>query len=108
MKISLISNPPYNMEWEAAEDERFENSGIPPQKNANFAFIMTGLQKITDRAIFLLPCGVLSTQNRKETEIRKYLIENNFVESIVLLPGEMFEKTGKQKNYTIGGKNNVK
>ena len=105
MKISLISNPPYNMEWEAVEDERFENSGTPPQKNANFAFIMTGLQKITDRAIFLLPCGVLSTQNRKETEIRKYLIENNFVESIVLLPGEMFEKTGIATCIVVFNKN---
>ena len=105
MKISLVSNPPYNMEWEAVEDERFENSGTPPRKNANFAFVMSGLQKTTDRAIFLLPCGVLSTQNRKETEIRKYLIENNFVESIVLLPGEMFEKTGIATCIVVFNKN---
>lgn len=82
MGISLISNPPYNMKWSlpifAQLQPRFNNCGLPPESNANYAFILTGLEKIDNKAVFLLPYNVLSTDNKKEKEIRKYLIEKKF------------------------------
>lgn len=94
--ITTISNPPYNIKWkepiQAKTQERFSYTEVPPESNANFAFILTALD-ISDRCVFILPCGVLSTSNKKEKEIMKYLIESNFIESVITCPDKTFEKT---------------
>lgn len=94
--ITTISNPPYNMKWEvpifAQVQERFSNTEIPPKNNANLAFVLTALNE-SDRCVFILPCGVLSSGNKKEKEIMKYLIESNFIESVIVCPDKMFEST---------------
>lgn len=90
-----ISNPPYNMYWNVpllTPEERFKNSPAPPVSNANYAFILAALER-TDRAVFILPNGVLSTENKNEKNIKKYLIENNFIEAIIMCPERMFEAT---------------
>lgn len=90
-----ISNPPYNMYWNVpllTPEERFKNSPVPPVSNANYAFILAALER-TDRAVFILPNGVLSTENKNEKNIKKYLIENNFIEAIIMCPERMFEAT---------------
>lgn len=96
MKV-LISNPPYNMSWEAppfAElQPRFANCyTVPPKSNANFAFILTGLEK-NERCVFLLPCSVLERGLKEEQAIRTWLVENNLVEAVILCPDNMFEST---------------
>lgn len=97
MSIALISNPPYNMKWNlppfAQLQHRFNDCELPPESNANYAFILTALSMIDDKAVFLLPCGVLSTDNKQEKEIRKYLVEKNLIESIITCPDKMFEAT---------------
>lgn len=97
MGTALISNPPYNMKWNhppfAQIQSRFSETVLPPESNANYAFILTALDMIDEKAVFLLPCGVLSTENKQEKEIRRYLIENNFVEAIITCPDRMFEAT---------------
>lgn len=96
MNTALISNPPYNMKWNypvfAQMQSRFCNCELPPESNANYAFILSALD-VSDRAVFLLPCGVLSSSLNAEFEIRKYLIEKNYIESIILCPDKMFEST---------------
>ena len=91
--LTCISNPPYNMKWNvppfAQVQERFSKCAVPPSNNANYAFILTALEK-ADRAAFILPCGILSTDNKSEKDIRKYLIDNNLIEGY---------KTGKGKCY---------
>lgn len=56
MRISLISNPPYNMKWDippfAANQNRFNKCELPPESNANFAFILTALEKVSSKAVF--------------------------------------------------------
>lgn len=93
--ITTISNPPYNLSWEppllASMQDRF-TAGVPPQSNANLAFILTALHE-SDSCVFILPCGLLLTSNKKEKEIIKYLIESNFVEAVILCPNNMFEST---------------
>ena len=97
MGKSLISNPPYNMKWQlplfAQTQERFKEYELPPESNSNFAFVLTALNLIDDKMALLLPSGVLTTQNAKEAEIRKQLIENNLLEAVVVLPNNMFVST---------------
>ena len=94
--LTCISNPPYNMKWNvppfAQVQERFSKCAVPPANNANYAFILTALEK-ADRAAFILPCGILSTDNKNEKDIRKYLIDNNLIESVITCPDRMFEST---------------
>lgn len=93
--ITTISNPPYNLKWEhplfAQTQDRFSHTVLPPKSNANYAFILTALEE-SDRCVFILPCGVLSS-DKDEKLIRQYLIENNLVEAIILCPNNMFEST---------------
>lgn len=95
---ALISNPPYNMGWKvppfAQIQPRFADCYIiPPESNANYAFVLTGLEK-HDRCVFLLPASVLSSQVKAEKAIRKWLIEKNMIEAVVLCPDNMFVSTG--------------
>lgn len=96
MNTTLISNPPYNMKWSlppfAQLQKRFNDCELPPESNANYAFILTALEK-SDRCVFILPCGILTTENKQEKEIRKYLIEKNYIESVITCPDNMFEAT---------------
>ena len=59
MSTALISNPPYNMKWKipifAQIQPRFCNCELPPENNANFAFILTALDMVDARAVFILP-----------------------------------------------------
>lgn len=91
----LLSNPPYNLKWEppsmAGFDQRFMGYGIPPKGNANYAFILTGVN-VADKSYFLLPLSVLSPK-QVESDIIKTLVSDNYLEAVVLLPGDMFEST---------------
>lgn len=87
-----ISNPPYNIKWEAPApmfaDERFPV--IPPANNANYAFVLNCLAR-AEKVIVILPNGVAS--QRTENEVRKYLIDNDLIETVISLPNNMFECT---------------
>lgn len=95
---SCISNPPYNMKWKlppfAQLQPRFNDCELPPESNANYAFILTALERSKDRAAMILPCSVLQGGLKQEKYIRKYLIEGNYVEAVILCPDNMFESTG--------------
>lgn len=88
----LISNPPYNIKWEPYEDKRFIPESAP-KSNANYAFIQTALAEIDHQAVFLLPMGVLSSSNKKEKEIRKWLLKEGYIQGVIALPDKMFEST---------------
>ena len=91
----LLSNPPYNLKWEppsmAGFDQRFMGYGVPPKNNANYAFILTGIN-LADKSIFLLPLSVLSPK-QVESDIIKMLVSENYLEAVIFLPGDMFEST---------------
>ncbi|WP_323062719.1 N-6 DNA methylase [Limosilactobacillus reuteri] len=103
---TTISNPPYNMKWQhpffAQSQERFM-LGVPPESNANYAFILTALSK-QDKAVFLLPNGVLSTNNKEEQAIKASLIEKNYLEAVISLPDKMFESTSIPTSLLIFNK----
>ena len=97
MAISLISNPPYNLRWKAPQLAGFlpQYAGyeIPPDSNANMAFILSALNWIEDRAVILLPNGVLASNQKQEQSIRQELIRQNLLLAVITLPGDMFEST---------------
>lgn len=94
---SCISNPPYNMKWKlppfAQLQPRFNDCELPPESNANYAFILSALDRCKGKAAMILPCGVLSTDNTQEKAIRRYLIEQNLIEAVITCPDKMFEAT---------------
>lgn len=87
-----ISNPPYNIKWQPPtpleNDSRFPI--IPPADNANYAFVLNCLAK-AEKSVLILPNAVLTKYN--ETDIRQYLIENDLLETIIVMPDKMFEAT---------------
>lgn len=97
MGISLISNPPYNLRWKVPDLVGFlpQYAGyeVPPESNANMAFILTALHWSDNRAVLLLPNGVLSSGQKQERTIRKQLIRENLLLAVITLPADMFEST---------------
>lgn len=97
MGISLLSNPPYNMPHElpamASFMERYMGWTLPPASNANYAFILSALNQIDDRAVLLLPNGVLTSGKKEERALREEIIKQNYLLAVILLPSSMFEST---------------
>lgn len=106
----IISNPPYNIKWDAPtpllSDERFLNKPIPPAANANFAFVLTALNRMkpSGRCAFILPCGALSSG--PEREVREWLVDSGMVELVVSLPGKMFESTSIETCVVVFSRGN--
>lgn len=94
------------MKWQhpffAQSQERFM-LGVPPESNANYAFILTALSE-QDKAVFLLPNGVLSTNNKEEQAIKASLVEKNYLEAVISLPDRMFESTSIPTSLLIFNK----
>lgn len=90
-----ISNPPYNLKWEhpffASSQSRFD-LGLPPEANANYVFVLSGLEK-SQSGVYILPNIVLEPTNKDEQAIVKNLVDKNYVEAVILLPDKMFVST---------------
>ncbi len=94
----IIANPPFNLkDWrgesELVDDYRWAGYGLPPVSNANYAWILHMLSKLSVNGVagFLLANGALGDTDT--TEIRKNLIKNGKIEAIIVLPREMFYYT---------------
>ncbi|MDY5132998.1 type I restriction-modification system subunit M [Actinotignum urinale] len=95
---AIVSNPPYSIKWEGKSnpllinDDRFAPAGIlAPQSKADFAFVMHILASLATQGtagIVEFP-GVLY-RGGAEKKIRKYLIDNNFVDAVIQLPQDLF------------------
>ncbi|MGX9706828.1 class I SAM-dependent DNA methyltransferase [Laceyella tengchongensis] len=94
----ILANPPFNIsDWggeRLTEDHRWKY-GVPPAGNANYAWIQHIVSKLapSGTAAFILANGSMSTNQSSEATIRKNLIENDLVEAIVTLPGQLFYST---------------
>ncbi|MEP2028686.1 MAG: class I SAM-dependent DNA methyltransferase [Paracoccaceae bacterium] len=94
----ILANPPFNIsDWggdRLAEDLRWQY-GVPPKGNANFAWIQHIIHHLAPRghAGVVLANGSMSSQTSGEGEIRKRLIEEDRVDCMVALPGQMFYST---------------
>lgn len=95
----IIANPPFNVSdwWDAKleSDPRWKY-GVPPQGNANFAWVQHFIHHLSPRgtAGFVLANGSLSSKTSGEGEIRRKLVEADLVDCIVALPEKLFFNTG--------------
>lgn len=91
---TIISNPPYSLKWQPIADERFNSYELAPKSKADFAFILDILYRLDEngKAFMILPHGVLF-RGQAEGKIRKQLIDNNLIDSIIGLPDKMFLNT---------------
>lgn len=95
---AIVSNPPYSIKWAGKEnpilinDERFSPAGVlAPSSKADLAFTMHMLSWLSSKgtaAIVEFP-GVLY-RGGAEQKIRKYMIDNNFVDTVIQLPSDLF------------------
>ncbi|MBV1929031.1 MAG: type I restriction-modification system subunit M [Gammaproteobacteria bacterium] len=94
----VMANPPFNMkEWDTGvkdNDPRWKY-GTPPSGNANFAWLQHMLYHLAPNGSMglLLANGSMSSNTNNEGAIRKALIENDLVECMVALPGQLFTNT---------------
>lgn len=95
----IMANPPFNLkDWRAenelTNDGRWEGYEVPPKSNANYAWILNMIAKLSQNGVagFILANGALSGGG-DEYKIRKQIIDNDLVEAIVILPRAMFYST---------------
>ncbi len=93
----IMANPPFNLpDWrsekELVNDARWAGYGLPPVSNANYAWILHMLSKLSFNGVagFLLANGALNDSEKNNLEIRKNLLKNGKIEAIIILPREMF------------------
>ena len=97
----IVSNPPYSIKWAGDDnavlinDPRYSPAGVlAPKSKADFAFIMHSLAWLATNGTASIVCfpGILY-RGGAEQKIRKYLIDNNFVDCIIQLPENLFYGT---------------
>ena len=116
----IVSNPPYSIKWAGdsnpllINDPRYAPAGVlAPKSKADMAFIMHSLSWLAPNGTAAIVCfpGIMY-RGGAEKKIRKYLIDNNFVDCIIQLPSNLFFgtsiatcimvlKKGKSDNTTI-------
>lgn len=95
----ILANPPFNMkEWGGEllkEDVRWRKFGAPPAGNANFAWVEHIIHHLSPKGVagFVLANGSMSSNQSGEGEIRRRIVEANFVDCMVALPGQLFYTT---------------
>lgn len=106
-----LENPPFNQkDWREAnqlnDDPRWNGYLVPPTSNANYGWLLNTLSKLGQNGVgvVLLANGALSAGG-DEYEIRKRLIENDVVESIIVLPNRMFYTTDISVTVWVLNKN---
>jgi len=95
---AVVSNPPYSQKWDPQHkdaDPRYARFGMAPKSKADYAFLLHDLYHLKPNGIMaiVLPHGVLF-RGGEEGVIRKQLIENNHLDTIIGLPSNIFFGTG--------------
>jgi type I restriction enzyme M protein len=106
---AIVSNPPYSVKWIGSDDptlindERFAPAGVlAPKSKADFAFVLHALSYLSGKgraAIVSFP-GIFY-RGGAEQKIRKYLVDNNFVETVISLAPNLFFGTSIAVNILV-------
>lgn len=98
---AIVSNPPYSINWIGSDDptlindDRFAPAGVlAPKSKADFAFVLHALSYLSGKGRAAIVCfpGIFY-RGGAEQKIRKYLVDNNFVETIISLAPNLFYGT---------------
>lgn len=106
---AIVSNPPYSVKWIGKDDptlindERFAPAGVlAPKSKADFAFVLHALSYLSSKGRAAIVCfpGIFY-RGGAEQKIRKYLIDNNFVETVISLAPNLFYGTSIAVNIMV-------
>lgn len=106
---AIVSNPPYSVNWIGSDDptlindDRFAPAGVlAPKSKADFAFVLHALSYLSARGRAAIVCfpGIFY-RGGAEQKIRKYLVDNNFVETVIALPPNLFYGTSIAVNILV-------
>lgn len=106
---AIVSNPPYSIHWIGSDDPtlindaRFAPAGVlAPKSKADFAFVLHSLSYLSGRGRAAIVCfpGIFY-RGGAERKIRKYLVDNNYIETIVSLPPNLFYGTSIAVNILV-------
>lgn len=106
---AIVSNPPYAVSWVGSDDptlindDRFAPAGIlAPKSKADFAFVLHALSYLSPKGRAAIVCfpGIFY-RGGAEQKIRKYLVDKNFVETVIALPPNLFYGTSIAVNILV-------
>ena len=106
---AIVSNPPYSINWIGSDDptlindERFAPAGVlAPKSKADFAFVLHALSYLSSKGRAAIVCfpGIFY-RGGAEQKIRQYLVDNNFVETIISLAPNLFFGTTIAVNILV-------
>lgn len=106
---AIVSNPPYSVNWIGSDDptlindDRFAPAGVlAPKSKADFAFVLHALSYLSSRGRAAIVCfpGIFY-RGGAEQKIRKYLVDNNFVETVISLAPNLFYGTSIAVNILV-------
>lgn len=98
---AIVSNPPYSIKWDGnanpllINDPRFSPAGVlAPKSKADLAFVMHSLSWLATNGTAAIVCfpGIMY-RGGAEKKIRKYLVDNNYIDCIIQLPSNLFYGT---------------
>ena len=110
---AIVSNPPYSVNWIGSDDptlindDRFAPAGVlAPKSKADFAFVLHALSYLSSKGRAAIVCfpGIFY-RGGAEQKIRKYLVDNNFVETVISLAPNLFYGTSIAVNILVLSKN---
>ena len=106
---AIVSNPPYSVKWIGSDDptlindDRFAPAGVlAPKSKADMAFVMHALSYLSSKGRAAIVCfpGIFY-RGGAEQKIRKYLVDNNFVETVIALAPNLFFGTTIAVNILV-------
>lgn len=106
---AIVSNPPYSVPWIGSDDptlindERFAPAGVlAPKSRADFAFVLHALNYLSGKGRAAIVCfpGIFY-RSGAEQKIRKYLVDKNFIETVISLPANLFYGTTISVNILV-------
>ncbi|UDQ99456.1 type I restriction-modification system subunit M [Lentisphaerota bacterium WC36G] len=112
---AIVSNPPYSIKWVGKDDptlindDRFAPAGVlAPKSKADFAFVLHALSYLSAKGRAAIVCfpGIFY-RGGAEQKIRKYLIDNNFVETVISLAPNLFFGTSIAVNIIVLSKHKI-
>ena len=106
---AIVSNPPYSVKWKGSDDptlindDRFAPAGVlAPKSKADFAFVLHALSYLSGRGRAAIVCfpGIFY-RGGAEKKIRQYLVDNNYVETVISLAPNLFYGTTIAVNILV-------
>ena len=106
---AIVSNPPYSVKWIGSDDptlindDRFAPAGVlAPKSKADFAFVLHALNYLSSKGRAAIVCfpGIFY-RGGAEQKIRKYLVDNNYVETVISLAPNLFFGTSIAVNILV-------